>query len=100
MHIEPYPEHRRPPLVEQTDPAIAWTKQVVNALEVRDISPQEMDEVLALAGEVAHGTSQRSLAPLTTFLAGLYTARRSADTEPLAEVRRIIASLLEAYDRG
>jgi len=86
--------------VEPTDPAIAWTKQAATALEVRDISPQEMDEVLALAGEVAHGTSQRSLAPLTTFLAGLYAARRSVDTDPLAEVRKTIATLLEGYGRG
>jgi hypothetical protein len=85
---------------DQTDPAIAWTQQVANALEVQSMSLQDIEDVLALAGEVAHGTSQRSLAPLTTFLAGLYAAKCSPNTEPLTNVRNIVARILDGYDKN
>lgn len=78
----------------ELDQQIGWTDRVAQALGLGALGAGQVEAVLALAGEVAHGTGQRSFAPLTAFLAGLYTARHEADTEALEEVRGVVARLL------
>jgi len=53
----------------------------------------QVDAVLALAGDVAHGTGQRSWAPLTAFLAGLYAARCEDAAEAIQTVRDLVGGL-------
>jgi hypothetical protein len=55
-----------------------WLDALAEALDVPRIEPKEMGAVLKLAREVAHGV-ERKLAPASTFLAGLYVGRGSAE---------------------
>lgn len=48
----------------------------------------EVDACLALAGAAAHGTGDRTTAPLATFLAGMAAASSADRTATLDEVRR------------
>jgi hypothetical protein len=80
-------------VVEQ-DLAVRWTEQVAAALGVSAMSAVEVETVLALAGDVAHGTGQRSWAPLTAFLAGLYAAGHGDGAEALQAVRDLVGDLL------
>ncbi|MGC8514319.1 MAG: DUF6457 domain-containing protein [Acidimicrobiales bacterium] len=80
--------------VVELDQQIGWTGRVAEALGLGALDAGQVEAVLALAGEVAHGTGQRSFAPLTAFLAGLYTAQHEADREALEEVRGVVAGLL------
>jgi len=80
--------------VEEKDLAIGWTERVAAALEVPPMSGEQLEAVLKLAGDVAHGTAQRSFAPLTTFLAGLYAARCEDGTEALEVVRDLVGGVL------
>jgi len=51
-----------------------WLKSFADALGVPSVSDEETDALLKLAREVAHGTDDRRLAPLATFLAGVNAA--------------------------
>ena len=53
-----------------------WTARLVEALDL-DPAVVDIDEILALAGEAAHGVV-RPAAPLTTFLVGYAAGLRSA----------------------
>lgn len=80
----------------------SWPERYRAALEQTGANRFELDEeivaaVLALAREVAHG-SERRHAPLATFLAGQYAARRAQDdvtvVTALAEARSMARRLL------
>ncbi len=60
----------------------------------------QVDAVLALAGDVAHGTGQRSWAPLTAFLAGRYAASREDAAEAIQAVRGLVGGLLDDHERA
>jgi Domain of unknown function (DUF6457) len=51
-----------------------WPERYSNALGV-DLSDDEVDTILDLARDVAHGTERR-FAPLSSYLAGKFVARR------------------------
>jgi hypothetical protein len=54
-----------------------WIVGMAEALGEQPVSPQEMGAVLKLAREVAHGV-ERKLAPVSTYLAGVYAGREAA----------------------
>lgn len=75
----------------------SWTTRVVEALEL-DQAP-DVDLVLALAKEVAHGVL-RPAAPVTTYLLGVAVGR-GADPQLAAEqVRALVKQHLAASPPG
>ena len=78
------------------DEVLSWPQKYRQALEEAgpgvELDDELVDAVLALAREVAHGTERR-YAPLATFLAGQYVARRAeagvSAPAALAEARAV-----------
>ena len=62
-------------------------------LGVPSLSPGETEAVLALAAIAAHGTGDRTAAPLVSFLAGMGAAQSQDRIGVLDEVRRSVAEL-------
>ena len=61
-------------------------------LGVTPLKEEEVESVLALAGAAAHGTGDRTAAPLCCFLAGI--AASTADRgETLARVRAYVTAV-------
>jgi len=60
---------------------------------VPPLTPTEIESVLALAAVAAHGTGDRTTAPLASFLAGLAAAKSGDRAGSLDEVRRHAAEL-------
>jgi hypothetical protein len=60
---------------------------------VAPLTPGEIESVLALAAVAAHGTGDRTTAPLASFLAGLHAAKAQDRVASLDEVRRRAAEL-------
>jgi hypothetical protein len=52
------------------------------------LTPGEIESVLDLAGAVAHGTGDRTTAPLASFLAGIAAATTGDRASALEDVRR------------
>ena len=73
-----------------------WPDRYAAALEL-ELGEEEVDAILDLARDVAHGTERR-FAPLTTYLTGEFVARRRAagasTDEALREAREIAGRLL------
>ena len=57
------------------------------------LSAGEIESVLTLAGVVAHGTGDRTTAPLASFLAGIAAANAPNRVATLDEIRRYVAEL-------
>jgi hypothetical protein len=53
-----------------------WIDAYAEALDLPPLSAEEVDVLLTLASDVAHG-SVRRFAPLATFLAGFHAGTRS-----------------------
>lgn len=74
--------------------------EVINALADRVGTPQlteaEIDSVLALAGVAAHGSGDRTTAPLAAFLAGVATVGGDERTTLVDELRGYVADLTAA----
>jgi uncharacterized protein DUF6457 len=64
------------------------------------LMPGEIDSVLALAAVVAHGTGDRTTAPLAAFLAGIGAASAPDRAAALDEIRRRAAELAPAVEAG
>jgi Domain of unknown function (DUF6457) len=60
------------------------------------LTPAEIESVLALAAVAAHGTGDRTTAPLASYLAGLAAAKADNRIEALNDVRRRAAELAPA----
>ncbi len=83
-----------------------WIEEFATALRERSTLAEgrlPFDEdtaraLLDLAGQVAHGTGDRTDAPLSTFLAGCYVQARGAEgltvADAIGEVAEIASSLL------
>ena len=56
-------------------------------------TPAEIESVLALAAVAAHGTGDRTTAPLASYLAGLAAAKADNRIEALNDIRRRTAEL-------
>jgi len=67
-----------------------------------DLTEADVEALLDLARDVAHG-SERRYAPLSTFVAGRFVASRMAAgasaSDALAEAMRVARSLLPAADQ-
>lgn len=75
----------------------ATRAELVEALAVYVGTPplteSEIDSILALAGAAAHGTGDRTAAPLASFLAGVAAADAVDRGASLAEIRRVAAEV-------
>ena len=65
---------------------------VARGIGVEPLTAEEIDALLALAGAAAHGTGDRTSAPLVTFLAGM-AASGGDRAAALADVRRAVGEL-------
>lgn len=71
------------------DPRSELIEAVARVLHVSALDETEVDAVLSLAGAAAHGTADRTAAPLTCYLAGL--AASDADrAQVLARVHAFV----------
>jgi Domain of unknown function (DUF6457) len=57
------------------------------------LTESEIEACLALAAVVAHGTGDRTAAPLASFLGGMAAARSDDRVAALDELRRYAASI-------
>ncbi len=57
------------------------------------LTPGEIESILALAAVTAHGTGDRTTAPLASFLAGMAAAAAESRMTALDEIRRYAAEL-------
>jgi len=62
---------------------------------VPPLTPTEIESVLALAAVAAHGTGDRTTAPLASFLAGLAAAKADDRAASLDDIRRHAAELAQ-----
>ncbi|MGI8778295.1 MAG: DUF6457 domain-containing protein [Acidimicrobiales bacterium] len=78
-----------------------WPRRYARALGA-DLADTEVEVLLDLARDVAHG-SERRFAPLSTFVAGRFVADRVAAgasvSDALAEAVAVARSLLPTEDR-
>jgi hypothetical protein len=65
---------------------------------VPPLTEAEIDSVLALAGAAAHGTGDRTNAPLASFLAGLAAAGSDDRLATLSDLRERTAELAPPTD--
>lgn len=84
-----------------------WIEEFAGRLGEDAVTPEEMGELLKLAREVAHGTEDRRLAPLSTFLAGVHAGRAGngagrvrAVADALASARALLPSSDSGKERG
>ncbi len=77
-----------------------WIDNLATALGEEPIDPREMGAVLKLARDVAHGV-ERKLAPVSTYLAGVYAGRKAAGGTPrglaLAEALEATRALIAPH---
>ena len=86
-----------PPSEPEAESAAEWVARFAVELRVESLSPRTQAEVLGLARDVAHGT-ERTAAPLASFVAGRYI-QRAVDSgcdvdEALREVSEAVERLL------
>ena len=74
--------------------------EVIDALAdragTRHLTEAEVEAVLALAAVAAHGSGDRTTAPLASFLAGIAAAGAENRTAVLDDLRRHVAELSSA----
>jgi Domain of unknown function (DUF6457) len=74
--------------------------EVIDALATRvgtrALNETEIEAVLALAAVAAHGSGDRTTAPLASFLAGVAAARSDDRVKLLDELRRHLAESTDA----
>jgi len=64
---------------------------VAKKLDVAPLTEEEVDSVLTLAGDAAHGTGDRTAAPLCCFLAGM-----AAGADRMEALERVRVNVKEA----
>ncbi|HEV3354772.1 MAG TPA: DUF6457 domain-containing protein [Acidimicrobiales bacterium] len=73
-----------------------WPERYSAALEL-DLTDDEVDAILDLARDVAHATERR-FAPLSSYLAGRYVARRVSEgataQDAVHEAQEVVGRLL------
>ena len=67
---------------------------------VAPLTPAEIESLLSLAAAAAHGTGDRTTAPLASFLAGLAAGGSQDRTPSLDETRRRITELARSAQTG
>lgn len=71
-----------------------------NRAGVLPLTSTEIESVLALTAAAAHGTGDRTSAPLVSFLAGIAAASSADRLTALDEARRTVAELTPAPEAG
>ena len=64
------------------------------------LTTAEIESLLSLAGAAAHGTGDRTTAPLASFLAGVAAAASQDRAASIAETRRRVAELAPPAESG
>ena len=64
-------------------------------LGVAPLTPAEVESLLSLAGAAAHGTGDRTTAPLVSFLAGLAAGREDDRLAAIADLTLRVKGLTE-----
>ncbi len=76
-----------------SDARAALVDGLATELEVPPLTSSEIESILALAAVAAHGTGDRTSAPLVSFLAGIAAARSGDRRTALDDARRTTAEL-------
>lgn len=74
--------------------------EFANHVGVPPLTSAEIESVLALASVAAHGTGDRTSAPLVSFLAGIAAANADDRVTALDDARRTVAELTSASEVG
>lgn len=74
---------------------MAWIDNLAAALGAEPLTDDEVEELLTVARDVAHGV-ERKMTPLATYLLGMDVARRIAAGEERAAAMRAAISELRA----
>lgn len=64
------------------------------------LSNEECEAILALAAVAAHGTGDRTSAPLASYIAGLAAAKAPDRRQSLDDIRRQAAAIVPAPGDG
>ena len=75
------------------DPRTDLIDALAEELGVAPLTPAEIESLLSLAAAAAHGTGDRTTAPLASFLAGLAAAGSQDRAASLDKTRRRVAEL-------
>jgi hypothetical protein len=75
------------------DARTALIEALAEDIGVAPLTAAEIESVLSLAAVAAHGTGDRTTAPLASFLAGLAAAGSQDRTASLDQTRRRVAEL-------
>lgn len=78
---------------ELADARAALIDGLATHLEVPPLTSSEIESILALAAVAAHGTGDRTSAPLASFLAGIAAATSGDRVTALDDARRTAADL-------
>ena len=76
-----------------TEARTEFVEALAEALGTTPLSIAEVDALLDLAGAAAHGTGDRTSAPLATFLAGIAAATAADRPGAIADVMARVAAL-------
>jgi len=72
---------------------------LAEGIEVPPLTSSEIESLLSLAAVAAHGTGDRTAAPLASFLAGLAACRSSDRAASVEETRRRVAELAPSVEQ-
>ena len=70
--------------------------ELASRTDVPPLTANEVESILSLAAVAAHGTGDRTSAPLVSFLAGLAASQSDKRSEVLDSVRRLAAEIAPA----
>lgn len=79
-----------------TDRRTEVTDALAEHVGTRRLTEAEIESVLALAAVAAHGSGDRTTAPLASFLAGVAAAEAEDRVAVVDELRRHVAELTTA----
>ena len=78
----------------------ALTNALAEHIGTAPLTPAEIDAVLRLAAVAAHGTGDRTTAPLASFLAGIAAATADNRVASVDELRRRATELAPGSEAG
>jgi hypothetical protein len=81
-----------------TDARTALIEALANDVGVAPLSGAEVDAVLELAAVAAHGSGDRTSAPLATFLAGIAAAGADERAAVVAALKERTSQLTETVE--
>jgi len=76
-----------------TDPRAKLIDRLAAHIGTAPLTSQEIETLLELAGAAAHGTGDRTSAPLASFLAGIAAAKTDDRARAVSEILKHIAAI-------